>query len=362
MKVPLTVSVHWRYLHQDGGMSSSQIRSLKDYSKYSKATICRHMKKETNETTIDKRKQNKGRPTKLTDRDRRNVLRQVEVLRNSCGYFTTKRIKTSAGISPEVSDETVRRVLRKAGYKYTHSRKKGVLKRKDTKLRLEFAQKVQRLVDPTLWTEGVAFYLDGVGFTHKYNPFDQAMAPRTMAWRKPRDGLCLNQTAKGSHEGTGGKTAHFFVAIAYGRGVLLAEQYEGNLTGEKFATFVREQFPRLFEMSSNPKGKLFLQDGDPSQNSRKAQVAMSEVGARKLAIPPRSPDINPIENVFHNVKRELRDYALQNNLTHETYPAFCARVKNTLLNFSPEIIDKTIASMDKRMKMIVTSKGQRIKY
>jgi hypothetical protein len=87
-----------------------------------------------------------------------------------------------------------------------------------------------------------------------------------MAWRKPSDGLSHNQTSKGSHEGSGGRTANFFVAIAHNKGVILAEQYEGHLNGHKFGDFVREQFPTLFENSCNKKGKLFQQDGDPSQN------------------------------------------------------------------------------------------------
>ena len=206
-------------------------------------------------------------------------------------------------------------------------------------------------MNPSVWTKGVSFYLDGIGFTHKYNRHDQSLAPRTMAWRKPSDGLSFSQTAKGSHEGSGGRTAHFIVAIAYNKGVILAEQYEGHLNGQKFADFVREQFPKLFENSSNKTGKLFLQDGDPSQNSRKAQQAISAVGAKKFTIPARSPG-----------KRQLQDDALNQQITKETFSQFCARVKATLLNYSPEIIDRTITSMDRRIDMVIKSKGQRIKY
>ena len=158
------------------------------------------------------------------------------------------------------------------------------------------------------------------------------------------------------------RTAHFIVAIAYNKSVILAEQYEGNLNGQKFANFVREQFPTVFENSCNKKSKLFLQDGDPSQNSRKAKEAIAAVGARKFTIPARSPDLNPIENVFHNVKRQLQDDALSKQITKETYSQFCARIKATLLNYPPEIIDRTIASMDRRIDMVIRQRGQRIKY
>ena len=118
-----------------------------------------------------------------------------------------------------------------------------MLSRRDLGIRFKFAKKVRKRLNPSVWTKGLSFYLDGVGFTHKYNPHDQSLAPRTMAWRKASDGLSFNQTSKGSHEGSGGRTAHFIVAIAFNKGVILAEQYEGNLNGQKFADFVREQFP-----------------------------------------------------------------------------------------------------------------------
>ena len=66
---------------------------MKDYKKYSEATICGHMKGKIDDSVVDNRKYNKGRPEKLTERDKRNIIRQVEILRRDYGYFTTKRLK-----------------------------------------------------------------------------------------------------------------------------------------------------------------------------------------------------------------------------------------------------------------------------
>lgn len=107
-RVPYVASLHWRYLHQDGRKTWKEIASMKDYKKYSKATICRHMRRKIDDSILDKRKHNKGRPQKLTERDKRNILRQVEILRRDYGYFTTKRLKVFAGVSADISDETVR--------------------------------------------------------------------------------------------------------------------------------------------------------------------------------------------------------------------------------------------------------------
>ena len=71
--------------------------------------------------------------------------------------------------------------------------------------------------------------MDGVSFTHKLNPSDQARAPRTMAWRRPGEGLMFKRTAKDNHEGTGAKVAHFVAATVDGKGMILCEQFYGKL-------------------------------------------------------------------------------------------------------------------------------------
>ena len=107
-----------------------------------------------------------------------------------------------------------------------------------------------------------------------------------MAWRKPSDGLSFSQTVKGSHEGSGGRTAHFIVAIAYNKGVILAEQYEGHLNGQKFVDFVREQFPKLFENSSNKTGKLFCRMAMPAKTVEMHNKQFLQLG--KKVYHPRS--------------------------------------------------------------------------
>ena len=124
--------------------------------------------------------------------------------------------------------------------------------------------------------------MDGVRFTHKYNPHDQSLALRTMAWQKHSDGLSFNQTAKGSHEGSGGQTAHFIIAIAYIQGVILAEQYEGHLDGQKFLDFMREQFPTLFENSSNKKGKVFCKMAIQAKTAEKHNKQFLQLVQKRL--------------------------------------------------------------------------------
>ena len=61
----------------------------------------------------------------------------------------------------------------------------------------------------------IAFYLDGVSFIHKYNPFDQARAPKGKVWLRPHKGLACGCTAKCAH--CGGHLVKFLLQLAMGK-------------------------------------------------------------------------------------------------------------------------------------------------
>ena len=129
-----------------------------------------------------------------------------------------------------------------------------------------------------------------------------------------------------------------------------------------FSEFVREHFPELFQRGNNNRGKLFIQDGDPSQNSRLFQDVFDSIPCCIFKIPPRSPDLNPIDNFFHLESQRLRNQSLEQKIQYESYEASCQRIRKTLLSFSTDIIDRTIVSMHKRLDAIIKLKGHRTKY
>ena len=127
-------------------------------------------------------------------------------------------------------------------------------------------------------------------------------------------------------------------------------------------SYIRKNFPKRFQASANPRAMRFLQDGDPSQSSAVSQKAMSDVAALLFRIPVRSPDLNPIKNIFNIVSVKLERDALRKQITHETFKQFSRRVEKTLRNINPKITDCTIESMKKTFELIVNRKGRRLKY
>ena len=66
-----------------------------------------------------------------------------------------------------------------------------------------------------------------------------------------------------------------------------------------YKELVNEHFPNTLELSTNQEKKPILQDGCPMQKSKQVQMTYSEIGRKIFSIQARSPDLNPIENVFN---------------------------------------------------------------
>ena len=151
-------------------------------------------------------------------------------------------------------------------------------------------------------------------------------------WRRKGEGLHQESSTKDKKEGTVGHVAKFMAAISHGRGVIEFFQYEGNINGELFLQFVRDRVPHFFSNGNNQKGKLFLQDEDPSQNCKMSQEAMNKIPYKVFMMPPRSTDLNPIKNIFL-VGVFLRKDAIMKKIKRETYKQFCNHVLTHFITF-----------------------------
>lgn len=299
-----------------------------------------------------------GRQRKVSERTEKRMIRNVSKIRAHNKNWIVRDLLQLTDID-NITERTGQRILNRNGYGYLVSRKKGIISETDRKRRLHFAKQWAKK-DSNFWRDDIAFYFDGVGFEHKTKPKESASTCKGRVWRKPSEGLHIHCTAKGSKVGYGGKQAKFFVAISYNRGIILAEQYD-VLNGESFATFIRSHFTHVFVRSAKD-GRQWLQDGDPSQNSAKARRALEDVAATLFPIPPRSPELNPIENVFSFVKKELKSQAVEYNIERESYADFSLRVKATLYSSSVQRINNIIDSYGNRLSKIIMKKGGKIEY
>ena len=129
------------------------------------------------------------------------------------------------------------------------------------------------------------------------------------------------------------------------------------MNGIFFAVFVQEHLNITFA-KAGPKTnrrRIFIMDNDFSQRSRAAQMALEDIESEFQEIPPRSPDLNPIENIFHLVKRYLENEAISKRITKESFEEFQSRVLRAFDSIP-------ITTIDKGIDAILSSKGCRTKY
>ena len=90
-------------------------------------------------------------------------------------------------------------------------------------------------------------------------------------------------------------------------GTRAAMVLDGPIDGLCFAGFCEHFLAPALEP-----GDLVVLDNLSSHKSSAANAAVEAVGARIVYLPPYSPDLNPIENVFSKIKQLIRGICPRN--------------------------------------------------
>ena len=77
--------------------------------------------------------------------------------------------------------------------------------------------------------------------------------------------------------------------------------YEKGLTGDLFKSWLKEYFVKTLH-----EGDIVVMDNMSSHKVCGVKELIEAVGAQIKYLPPYSPDLNPIENMWSKVKNELR--------------------------------------------------------
>lgn len=77
--------------------------------------------------------------------------------------------------------------------------------------------------------------------------------------------------------------------------------FDGPINGESFRAYVEQQLVRALRP-----GDIVVMDNLGSHKSPSVRRMIREAGARLWYLPPYSPDLNPIEQVFAKIKHWMR--------------------------------------------------------
>ena len=107
---------------------------------------------------------------------------------------------------------------------------------------------------------------------------------------------------------------------------------------------------------------MVFHDGERALHSPPAMSAYATVGVQCGKLPPSSPDLNPIENVWAMLNSRL---ASTKPAAWESEKAFRVRVRNAVLWLNSSrgaVLKRLISSMPRRVEACVEVKGAMTPY
>ena len=219
-----------------------------------------------------------GRPKKLSEEGKAFIHQQMEKNDEMTSGQIQKKLERY-GIS--VCSSTVRRMRKKLGWTLQKTAYCQLIRAPNKVKRLEYARRVLEsgdTFDNVIFTDECSVSLQ----QYRRTCYRKINEP-TKRKPKPKHPLKVHVWA--------GISRHGATEICIFDGIVDADLF-CNILESTLVPFIREKLP----------DHRFMQDNDPKHTSRRAQAFFEEQNINWWRTPPESPDLNPIEDLWHELK------------------------------------------------------------
>lgn len=284
-----------------------------------------------------------GRPKKLSEAGKRLIVRNA--IKARCKPFR----ELANELQLDVSASTIRRVLDEKGYHRRVARKCPYLRKDQKQARQRWAKQYEQWTDEdwarVIFSDESYIYLDnGRGREYVTCRADEVLHED-----------CVVPTFKQSPV----RVMVWGCIIAGQKGPLVVLEYPGGkgsgMNSERYREQVLDHVLVDFHTQLKASGGIvyFQQDNAPSHTSKSTKSWFTAHNIPLLFHPSSSPDLNPIEPVWHELKSLLRA------LPHP--PSTVEALKEAVLHAWDELsvahVDKHISGMHDRVEAILAAKG-----
>jgi len=265
-----------------------------------------------------------GRPKLLTENQLDDIL---EAATDKPKESTPAQL--AARLKLDCSYKTIRRALDEMGLFGRIARDIPQLKEEHIKKRISFAEGYADFEwENVLWSDEMSICLGPQGQIWVQRPIGETFNPD----------YC-NETVK---HPTKVHVWGCFCQTGMGEVYVFTE----NLDSKGMVTILKTCLLKSARKHWQNKSWWFQQDNDPKHTSRLVQRYLFELGAQCIEWPPYSPDLNPIENLWSDLKKRVSKYHATNQLE------LSAAVKQAWKETSKELCEKLVKSVPNRLNLV----------
>lgn len=243
----------------------------------------------------------------------------------------------------DVCKATITNVLKRNDLRFRISRKKPLISMRNRQARLKFARKYIEF-DTSFWRK--VLFTDESRFASQN---DRGHSYVICYSNEALSTVCLNATWKSRI------TMTAWGSMGY-NGVGTLVQIIGNMDAELFLSVLDIGLQESVAKNNLPSNWILQQDNDPKHTSSLARDYYARHHLKLLKWPSQSPDLNPIEHLWADIKRRLRGKRFSSKKDFEE------KVTETWYQTDVELVKKLIDSMPRRLLAVIAAKSGHTRY
>src|SRR6266545_1801506 len=284
-----------------------------------------------------------GRPQTIIERDGRYLEKLLKENRRTNIYELTDNFVAST--STNVNTRTVKHYLHDQGFYERVGVKKPLVTEPNRKKRLLWAQEHENWEKEwknVIWSDESKFELfKGDG--------------RKYVWRQEHekyDLQCLIPTFKSGQE----SVMIWGCFTESGLGLLV--KLEGRITAVIYVDILQNNLLSYIDTLENKEDYIFQEDNAPIYTVNIAKKWRRDNNITNLSWPAQSPDMNPIENLWEELDKQVQTHKLLPKNQKELWQA----LQEEWINLNENKYKNLVDSMPCRIATVIASKGNPTKY